>query len=53
MLRLTVAEHDLVYSMSGKGNCQDNAVAGGLFHTLKVELIHGESFASQHAPGRI
>ena len=34
--------HGLVCSMSGKGNCYDNAVAESFFHTLKVELIHGE-----------
>jgi transposase InsO family protein len=33
--------------MSGKGNCYDNAVAESFFHTLKVELIHGERFSSR------
>ena len=36
----------LVCSMSRKGNCWDNAVAESFFHTLKVELIHGERFAT-------
>ncbi len=31
-------------SMSGKGNCYDNACAESFFHSLKVELIHGEKF---------
>jgi putative transposase len=38
-------KHGLVCSMSGKGNCYDNACAESFFHTLKVELIHGERFA--------
>ena len=27
--------------MSGRGNCFDNAVVESLFHSLKVESIHG------------
>ena len=42
-----LARHSLVCSMSGKGNCYDNAVAESFFHTLKVELVHGESFATR------
>jgi len=37
----------LLCSMSGKGNCYDNACAESFFHTLKVEAIHGERFASR------
>ena len=37
--------HELLCSMSGKGCCYDNACAESFFHTLKVELIHGERFA--------
>jgi len=33
--------------MSGKGNCYDNACAESFFHTLKVEAIHGEHFATR------
>jgi putative transposase len=39
-----LAQQKLVCSMSRKGNCWDNAVAESFFHTLKVELIHGERF---------
>ncbi len=48
-------KHDLVCSMSGKGNCYDNTVAKSFFHTLKVELIHGESFVTsvEHVPYRL
>ena len=28
-------------SMSGRGNCYDNAVVESFFHSLKVESIHG------------
>ena len=33
--------------MSGKGNCYDNACAESFFHSLKVEAIHGERFATR------
>ena len=39
-----IKKHKLICSMSAKGNPYDNAVAESFFHTLKVELIHGESF---------
>lgn len=39
----------LTCSMSGKGNCYDNACAESFFHSLKVELIHGEHFSNQEA----
>ncbi|CCR09329.1 transposase InsF for insertion sequence IS3A/B/C/D/E/fA [Salmonella enterica subsp. enterica serovar Agona str. 71.E.05] len=32
--------------MSARGCCYDNACAESFFHTLKVECIHGEDFAS-------
>ena len=31
--------HNLVHSMSRRGNCHDNAVADGFFHLLKRERI--------------
>ena len=40
-------EHGLVCSMSGKGNCYDNACAESFFHSLKVEAIHGERFGTR------
>jgi len=39
--------HQLLCSMSGKGNCYDNACAESFFHTMKVEAIHGERFATR------
>ena len=31
----------------GTGCCYDNACAESFFHTLKVEVIHGERFATR------
>ncbi|EDU7996656.1 IS3 family transposase, partial [Salmonella enterica subsp. diarizonae] len=39
--------HHLRSSMSARGCCYDNACAESFFHTLKVECIHGENFASR------
>ena len=41
-----MTKYQLVCSMSGKGNCYDNACAESFFHSLKVEAIHGKSFAT-------
>lgn len=35
-----LAINGMVQSMSGKGNCYDNAVAESFFHTLKTECLH-------------
>jgi putative transposase len=42
-----IRRHKLLCSMSAKGNCYDNAVAESFFHTLKVEVIHGERFPTR------
>ena len=34
----------MICSMSGKGSCYDNAPAESFFHTLKVELVHGNKY---------
>lgn len=39
--------HGLQCSMSAKGNCYDNACAESFFHSMKVEAIHGERFATR------
>ncbi|MGQ7249300.1 IS3 family transposase [Halomonas sp. V046] len=44
--------HDLLCSMSAKGNCYDNACAESFFHSLKVEAIHGERFETRAAMRR-
>ncbi|WP_420795638.1 IS3 family transposase [Isoalcanivorax pacificus] len=42
-----ISQHRLLCSMSAKGNCYDNACAESFFHTLKVELVHGERFRTR------
>jgi transposase InsO family protein len=44
-----IKRHRLLCSMSAKGCCYDNACAESFFHTLKVEAIHGERFATREA----
>lgn len=39
-------------SMSGKGNCYDNAVAESFFHTLKVEHLHWYIFLTRESAKR-
>ncbi len=41
-----------IQSMSGKGNCYDNAVAESFFHTLKVEELHSLLFLTRNAAKR-
>ena len=36
--------NEIQSSMSKKGDCYDNACSESIFHTLKVEAIHGEQF---------
>jgi len=37
----------VIQSMSGKGNCYDNAVAESFFHTLKTELVYHETYRTR------
>ncbi|WP_408064733.1 IS3 family transposase [Yersinia pseudotuberculosis] len=39
-----IKDNGLICSMSAKGCCYDNACAESFFHSLKVELVHGERF---------
>lgn len=45
--RKLLDEHSLLASMSAKGNCYDNAAMESWNHSLKVEAIHGERFATR------
>ncbi|MCW9005964.1 MAG: IS3 family transposase [Gammaproteobacteria bacterium] len=46
--------HDMVQSMSRKGNCHDNAVAESFFSHLKNELIYHKDFSDRdHARSEI
>jgi transposase InsO family protein len=45
--RLVMQKHGMIASMSGRGNCYDNAVAESFFSNLKNELVHHCSFVSR------
>jgi putative transposase len=45
--RALLATYGIKQSMSRRGNCWDNAVAESFFHTLKVELMHGECYETR------
>ena len=41
-----LAEHDIMQSMSRKGNCLDNSCMENFFGRLKTEMFYGETFQS-------
>ncbi len=45
--RKILKQHGVIQSMSGKGNCWDNAVSESFFHTLKTELVHHCNFKTR------
>ena len=42
-----VKENNFIQSMSGKGNCYDNAVMESFFKTLKIEEIYWENYLTR------
>jgi transposase InsO family protein len=50
--RLLLNELELTQSMSGHGNCYDNACAETFFKTLKVENIYHKTYISQEEARR-
>jgi putative transposase len=40
-------DHHIVPSMSGAGNCYDNAVMESFFHSLKTERVHHRRYATR------
>lgn len=42
-----LANNGFIQSMSGKGNCYDNAMAESFFHTLKVEKVYWEKYETR------
>jgi transposase InsO family protein len=42
-----LADHGIQVSMSGKGDCWDNAVMESFWATLKTELIHQKQYATR------
>lgn len=51
-LRAMITAHRLVQSMSGTGNCYDNAITETFFHTLKTEMIFWERFDTREEARR-
>lgn len=45
----TLSEHNIIQSMSRKGNCMDNGAMENFFGRLKVEMFYGEKFESVNA----
>lgn len=45
--RALQAKHDIVASMSRKGNCYDNAVAESFFASLKNERVHFKDYRTR------
>ena len=41
-----LVENEIKCSMSGKGDCYDNAAMESFFATLKTELVHEENYAT-------
>jgi putative transposase len=52
ILQAALAAHQLVCSMSGKGECWDNAVSESFFVTLKRELVDGQVYATREQARR-
>jgi len=46
-LRNTLAHYGFIQSMSGKGNCYDNAITETFFSTLKKELVYLTNFETK------
>jgi transposase InsO family protein len=42
-----LSRHGIAVSMSGRGNCYDNAMMESFFATLKTECVHGQMFATR------
>lgn len=45
--RKSLKNNEVIQSMSGKGNCYDNAVAESFFHTLKTELVYWNRYKTR------
>lgn len=46
-VRTLLEKNKFKQSMSGKGNCYDNAVAESFFHTLKTEMVYQTIFETR------
>ena len=45
--REALNQHQFLQSMSGKGNCYDNAVMESFFHTLKTEVVYFSKYRTR------
>ena len=45
--RRILNKHRLLWSMSKRGDCFDNACVESFFHTLKIELTHGVRYGNR------
>ena len=52
LYQLLLKKHGILCSMSGKGNCWDNAVMESFYHTLKVELIYQNIYQTRREAQR-
>lgn len=50
--RNALKDYGMVQSMSGKGNCFDNAPMESFWHSLKVEEVHGCNYATREEATR-
>ena len=46
-ISVLIKTNQIIQSMSGKGNCYDNAVAESFFKTLKVELVYRNKYKTR------
>ena len=47
-----LSSHGFICSMSGKGNCYDNAIMESFYHTLKTELVYFEIYRTREEARR-
>jgi len=52
LYQLHLLKHGILCSMSGKGNCWDNAVMESFYRTLKVELIYQNKYETRNQAQR-
>ncbi len=50
--RKLLRKNGFIQSMSGSGNCYDNAIMETFFHTLKTELVYFERYGTRDEAGR-
>jgi putative transposase len=52
LYQLLLLKHGIICSMSGKGNCWDNAVMESFYRTLKVELMYQHKYETRRQAQR-